>query len=157
MPKILWTLLTRNPSNACSTAGLVHFRGFKEASDADWQYGLANKLMGQINVVRQGAEHVQPGGAIVLTTGVLAQYPMPGSSIVTTVNAAVEAFVKAAALELNGQVRVNAVSPGWISETLTSMGMDAAAGLPAAEVAKAYQSLLENDSTGAVHVAAKGT
>ena len=68
-----------------------------------------------------------------------------------------EAFVKAAALELNGQVRVNAVSPGWISETLTSMGMDAAAGLPAAEVAKAYQSLLENDSTGAVHVAAKGT
>ena len=139
------------------TAGLVHFRGFKEASDADWQHGLANKLMGQVHVVRLGAQHLQPGGAIVLTTGVLAQYPMPGSSIVTTVNAAVEAFVKAAALELNGQVRVNAVSPGWISETLASMGMDTVAGLPAAEVAKAYQSLLENDSTGAVHVAAKGT
>ena len=138
------------------TAGMVHFRGFKDATDADWQHGLANKLMGQVNVVRLGAEHVQPGGAVVLTTGVLAQYPMPGSAIVTTVNAAVEGFVKAATLELTGQVRVNAVSPGWISETLTAMGMDTASGLPAAEVAKAYQVLLESDATGAIQVAAKG-
>ena len=136
------------------TAGMVHFRGFMEASDADWQHGLTNKLMGQVNVVRLGAEHVSPGGAIVLTTGVLAQYPMPDSSIVTTVNAAVEGLVKAAALELTGKVRVNAVSPGWIAETLAVMGTDTTTGLPAAEAAKAYQGLLEGDATGAVHVAA---
>lgn len=138
------------------TAGLVHFRGFKDATDADWQHGLAHKLMGQVNLVRYGAQHLQPGGTIILTTGVLSQYPMPGSAIVTTVNAAVEGFVKAAALELAGQVRVNAVSPGWITETLAAMHMDTAAGLPAAQVAKAYQSLMESDSTGVIQVAAKG-
>ena len=49
--------------------------------------------------------------------------------MVTTVNAAVEAFVRATAVEpLN--VRVNAVSPGWVAETLQAMGRDPAPGIP---------------------------
>jgi NAD(P)-dependent dehydrogenase (short-subunit alcohol dehydrogenase family) len=138
------------------TAGVAHFRGFHEATDADWSFALANKLMGQVNVVRLGAEILNQHGCIMLTTGVLSTYPMHGSSIVTTVNAAVDGFVKSAALELKDKVRVNAVSPGWISETLAHMKMDTSIGLPAAEVANAYVALINSDHTGVVQIAAKG-
>jgi NAD(P)-dependent dehydrogenase (short-subunit alcohol dehydrogenase family) len=138
------------------TAGVANFHGFNDATDADWSFGLENKLMGQVNVVRFGAEQVNQHGSIILTTGVLSNYPMHGSSIVTTVNAAVDGFVKSAALELKDKVRVNAVSPGWISETLAHMKMDTSIGLPAAEVANAYVALVNSDKTGVVQIAAKG-
>ncbi len=137
------------------TAGLVDFRGFDDASDQDWKYGVQNKLMGQVNLVRIGASYVNKGGTIVLTTGILSTYPMPGSSIVTTVNAAVDGFVKAASLELKEKIRVNAVSPGWITETLEYMKMDTTPGLPAKEVAKAYISLIDSNETGQIKIAAK--
>ena len=137
------------------TAGVAQFRGFSDATNADWDFGLANKLMGQVNTVRLGAEHIRPLGSITLTTGVLSMYPMPGSSIVTTVNAAVEGFVKSAALELKDKVRVNAVSPGWITETLEKMKMDTSPGIPAAEVARAYLELIESDTTGQVQISMK--
>ncbi|MEI8084262.1 MAG: short chain dehydrogenase, partial [Actinomycetes bacterium] len=138
------------------TAGMVRFVPLADSSGDDWLHGLANKLMGQVNVVRIGREHVTDGGSIILTTGVLAQYPMPGSAIVTTVNAAVEGFVSAAALEIERGVRVNAVSPGWVSESMIEMGMDPAPGLPAAQVAEAYVDLLNSASNGKVVPAAKG-
>lgn len=138
------------------TAGVANFRDFKEATEADWSFALANKLMGQVNVVRLGAEILNHHGCIILTTGVLSTYPMHGSSIVTTVNAAVDGFVKSAALELKDKVRVNAVSPGWISETLAHMKMDTSIGLPATEVANAYVALINSDQTGVVQIAAKG-
>ena len=138
------------------TAGVANFQSFSGATDEDWHFGLANKLMGQVNVVRYGAGHVNANGCILLTTGVLSNYPIPGSAIVTTVNAAVDGFVKSAALELKDKVRVNAVSPGWITETLANLKMDTSLGLPAIEVAKVYQKLLDSDATGVIQIAAKG-
>jgi len=139
---------------AC-TGGMARFVPWSSASDADWAHGFANKLMGQVNVVRLGAARVRDGGAITLTTGVLARYPMPGGSIVTTVNAAVEGFVRSAGLELGLRVRVNAVSPGWVAETLQSMGMDPAPGLPAARVAEFFVQQIEHGAAGSVVVAAR--
>ena len=129
-------------------AGTAPFTPWADATDADWANGLANKLMGQVELVRIGAGSVRDGGAIVLTSGVLSTYPMPGSSIITTVNAAVDGFVRAAALEIGRGVRVNAVSPGWVAETMVAMGMDPSAGMPAAEVARIFVGLLEGDTTG---------
>ena len=139
-----------------STAGMANFVPWAEAKDEDWAFGLANKLMGQINILRYGSEYVNEGGAIVLTTGVLAQYPIPGSAIVSTVNAGVEAAIKATAVELDGKVRIGAVSPGWIAETMEAMGMDPTPGLPAKDVAKHFEEFIENGSHGDILVAAKG-
>lgn len=137
------------------TAGVVDFRDFDKASDQDWSFGVSNKLMGQINIVRFGAPYVNQGGSVILTTGVLSTYPMPGSSIVTTVNAAVDGFVKSAAIELQGKVRVNAISPGWVAETLVAMNMDPYPGLPASEIALAYVNLVDSNVTGVIQIAAK--
>lgn len=130
------------------TAGMVRFVPLADTTDDDWSYGLANKLMGQINLVRLGLPYLRPGGCIIVTTGVLAQHPMPGSSIVTTVNAAVEAFVSAAALEVGDRARIAAVSPGWIAESMVAMGMDPSAGVPVADVAAAYLDVLRGSDTG---------
>ncbi|RQW23335.1 short chain dehydrogenase [Rhodobacteraceae bacterium CH30] len=136
-------------------AGMARFKPWAELDADDWAYTLANKLMGQVNLVRLGTAHLNDGGAITLTSGLLAQYPIPGSAAVSTVNAAIEAFVRAAALELGPRVRVNAVSPGWIAETLISMGLDPSPGLSAAEVARVYIGQLNNGASGSVAVASR--
>jgi NAD(P)-dependent dehydrogenase (short-subunit alcohol dehydrogenase family) len=93
---------------------------------------------------------------ITLTTGLAAQHPAPGSAIVTTVNDAVEAFVRAAAAEPSISVRVNAVSPGWVAETLQATGRNPSGGIPAAEVAKITVRQFREGATGSVAPAAKG-
>ena len=137
-------------------AGMVPFLPWSDATGNDWGIGISSKLMGQVNLVRVGAPFVRDGGAMILTTGVLADHPIPGSSIATTVNSAVDGFVRAAAIEVGRGVRIAAVSPGWITETMEAMGMDSSAGLPAAEVARVYTRLLDEDVTGCSVVAAKG-
>ena len=137
------------------TGGAARFKPWDQATDDDWAFCLANKLMGQVNVVRYGARRVRSGGAITLTSGVLAQHPIAGGAMITTVNAAVEAFVHATAVE-SLPVRVNAVSPGWVSETLQAMGRDPAAGIPAAEVAQVFVRQLQVGASGSVVVAARG-
>ncbi len=136
------------------TAGMARFLPWAQATDEDWAHGVANKLLGQVNVVRLGAPSVRDGGAITLTTGVLAQQPMPGGAIFTTVNAAVEGFARAAAVELP-RVRVNVVSPGWITETLRAMGMDESIGLPAAQAAQAFVRQVESGASGSVLTVAR--
>ncbi len=136
-------------------AGVARFLPWAQATEEDWGHGVANKLLGQVNVVRFGAPSVRDGGAVTLTTGVLAQQPMPGGAIYSTVNAAVEGFVRAAAVELGTRVRVNAVSPGWITETLRAMGMDESIGLPAAQAAQAFVRQLESGASGSVVTAAR--
>lgn len=131
-------------------AGMVPFVQWKEATGEDWAIGVASKLMGQVNLVRIGAPFMADDGCFTLTTGVLAQHPMPGSSIATTVNCAIEGFVRSASLEIGRGIRVNAVSPGWIAETLAGMGMDPTPGLPAAEVAGKYREILESADDGVV-------
>lgn len=136
------------------TAGMADFVAWNKADDAKWEFSIKNKMMGQINTMRFGAEYVNDGGAIILSTGVLAQYPMPGSGILSTVNAAVEAAVKASALELK-DIRVNAVSPGWVAETMAAMGMDPEPGLPAKDIAQYYVNLIEKSTSGETVVATK--
>jgi NAD(P)-dependent dehydrogenase (short-subunit alcohol dehydrogenase family) len=140
--------------NVC-TGGAARYKPWDQLTDEDWSFSLANKLMGQVNVVRYGAKSVRPGGAITLTTGLAAQFPAPGSAIITTVNAAVEAFVRAAAAEPSLVVRINAVSPGWVSETLQAMGRNPSDGIPAAEVAKVVVRQLREGPRGSVAPAAK--
>ena len=64
--------------------------------------------------------------------------------------AALEGFVRNAAAELPRGLRINLVSPGWISETLQSLGEPAAGGTPAAEVARAYARLVEGTAQGEI-------
>jgi NAD(P)-dependent dehydrogenase (short-subunit alcohol dehydrogenase family) len=129
-------------------AGLAKFAPLAELRDADFRFCLDNKLMGQVNLVRFGFEHVGDRGSFTLTTGILARSPTPGSAAISLVNAGVEGFVRAAALEAPRGIRVNAVSPPWVSETLRALKMDPSQGLPAAVVARSYMQSVTGTSIG---------
>jgi NAD(P)-dependent dehydrogenase (short-subunit alcohol dehydrogenase family) len=134
-----------------SAAGGAVFKPLAALSDDDFEKCLHDKLMGQVNVVRVAAQHVLPGGSITITSGILAQEPIPGAAAISLVNAGLEGFARAAALELeSGKVRVNVVSPPWVTETLIAFKMDPSPGLPAAEVAKAYVQSIEGNGAGQV-------
>jgi NAD(P)-dependent dehydrogenase (short-subunit alcohol dehydrogenase family) len=134
-----------------SAAGSAVFKPLAALADADFEKSLQDKLMGQVNVVRVGSQHILSGGSITLTSGILAQRPMPGSAAISLVNAGLEGFARAAALELKAtNVRVNVVSPPWIKETLVALKMDPAPGMPADDVAKAYAQSIEGNASGEV-------
>jgi NAD(P)-dependent dehydrogenase (short-subunit alcohol dehydrogenase family) len=131
-----------------STAGVANFAALSDLSDADFELALNNKLMGQVNLVRLGCEYVADGGRIVLTSGMLAHEPIPGSAAISMVNGALESFAKAAALELGTKVLVNVVSPAFVKETMEMMGMDSTHGLSAADTAKAYLASIQTKESG---------
>jgi NAD(P)-dependent dehydrogenase (short-subunit alcohol dehydrogenase family) len=133
-----------------SAAGNAAWKPLDQLSDEDFAFSLANKLMGQVNVVRYGMAHVADGGSITVTSGVLAQQPMPGSGAVSLVNAGLEGFARAAALDAPRGIRVNVVSPPWVAETLSAMGRDPSGGLPASSVARAYVESIEGSASGQV-------
>lgn len=131
-----------------SAAGQAKFGSLDELTDPDFVFSFSNKLMGQVNLIRIGRAFISDGASFTLTSGVLSQEPIKGSASISMVNAGLEAFVRAAALELPRAVRVNVVSPPWVTETLMARKMDPSRGMPAAAVAKAYLASIEGTMTG---------
>jgi NAD(P)-dependent dehydrogenase (short-subunit alcohol dehydrogenase family) len=140
-----------------SAAGDGVFRPLADLSDPDFALCLGNKLMGQVNLVRFGIDLLADGGSFTLTTGILSRQPMPGSAAISISNAGLEGFVRAAALELPRNLRINAVAPGWVRETLVAMKMDPDLGTPAAQIALAYVRAVEGSMTGEILDVGTGT
>jgi NAD(P)-dependent dehydrogenase (short-subunit alcohol dehydrogenase family) len=118
-------------------------------SDADFVPNLQAKLLGQVEVVRHAVQHLDDGGSMTLTSGLIPE-ATPGSAGGALVNAGLEAFVRAAAVELPRGLRLNVVSPGWVRETLELLGMDSLTGVPVADVASAYVKSVEGSMQGQV-------
>ncbi len=133
-----------------SAAGLAKFAPLTSLTDADFALGLNNKLMGQVNLVRLGLEHVNDNGSFTLTSGILSRRPMKGSAAISLVNSALEGFGRAAALEMPRGIRINVVSPNWIVDTLKAFNMDPSIGTPVEVVAQAYVRVLEGSMSGEV-------
>lgn len=98
-------------------AGSGHFGPLNEMTGKDFQKGLNSKLLGQVNLVLIGQHYINPKGSFTLISGVLSDDPVKNSVNVAAVNSAVNGFVKAAALELENGVRINAVSPGVVEDS----------------------------------------
>jgi NAD(P)-dependent dehydrogenase (short-subunit alcohol dehydrogenase family) len=112
-----------------------------KGTDEEFTRGLAGKLLGQVLLLRRAVRYLRDGGSVTLTAGTFGG-PLPGSAFGALVNAGLEAFARAAAPELPRGLRVNVVSPGWVSETLTALGREDG-GTPAADVARAYVDAVE--------------
>ena len=128
-------------------AGDAAFASLDELTDDDFAFGLAGKLMGQINLVRFGRACLRDGGSFTLTSGMLAHRPTAQTALITTLNAGVEGFVTAATIDLPRGLRINAVCPPLVKETAEKMGWGSR-GTPAAEVAELYVQAVEGQMTG---------
>jgi NAD(P)-dependent dehydrogenase (short-subunit alcohol dehydrogenase family) len=134
-----------------SAAGSGAWKPLDALTEEDFELSLHYKLMGQVNVVRYGLAHLNDGGSVTTTSGILSKSPMPGSGAISLVNCGLEGFTRAAALEAPRGIRVNVVSPPWVTETLIGMGStDLSHGLPSATVARAYVRSVMGTETGQV-------
>ncbi|WP_026464264.1 short chain dehydrogenase [Adhaeribacter aquaticus] len=100
-----------------SISGTGHFGPLKTMTAADFQVGLQSKLLGQVNLVLIGQHYINPKGSFTLTSGILSEDPVFGSANLAAVNAALNSFAMAAALELENDVRINVVSPGVVEDS----------------------------------------
>jgi NADP-dependent 3-hydroxy acid dehydrogenase YdfG len=57
-------------------AGSVPYKPLTEQSNADLQAGVADKLFGQVELVRQGTDQLTDEGSFTLITGILARHPI---------------------------------------------------------------------------------
>ncbi|NNG16644.1 MAG: short chain dehydrogenase [Gemmatimonadales bacterium] len=136
-----------------SSTGTVKFAPFDQMGADDYEIGLKDKLMGQVNLVLIGREYLADGGSFTLTTGVLESDPIRMGTSASMVNGAVNAFVRAAAIEMPRGQRINAVSPGVIEEAMEGYapffrGFEP---VPAARAALAYAKSVEGAQTGQVY------
>ena len=134
---------------ACA-AGHVAFAPLLELSDTQWQLGLHEKLMGQVRLALLGVAHLRDGGSITLTSGVLSTEPIRLGASAAMVNAGLEAFVRNAALELPRGLRINAVSPGVLLESMDAYGpfFRGFEPVPAARAARAFARSVDGADSG---------
>ena len=97
-------------------AGDAKWAACDALTEDDYYIGLKNKLMGQVNLVRLGRKHLNPGGSITLSTGILADDPVEQTTSAAMVNGALHSFVKAVDLEMERGIRVNVVSLGLVED-----------------------------------------
>jgi NAD(P)-dependent dehydrogenase (short-subunit alcohol dehydrogenase family) len=141
-----------------SAAGNVTFAplaDFKAAAFGESLHtlGITDKLLGQVNLALAARDHLRDGGSITLTTGILSEQPIVAGSSASMVNGAVEAFVRAAAVELPRGLRINVISPTMLTEAMPSYAPFFRGFEPvtAARAALAFSRSVEGAQTGQVY------
>jgi NAD(P)-dependent dehydrogenase (short-subunit alcohol dehydrogenase family) len=133
-------------------AGYVPYELLTEMTPDDFLVGFRGKVLSQIELVRQGLSRMSERGSFTLISGVPAREPIPSGTAASMANGAVEAFVRAAAIEIAPR-RINAVSPTIFTESLADYGAYFP-GMPPvdlADVAQAYVRSVEGAQTGQVY------
>lgn len=100
-----------------STAGPTYVGPWVNLTDKTFRKGVEGKMMGQINLVLIGQHYINPKGSFTLITGALTHDPQKNFANASAANGAVEGFVRAAAIELENGIRINAVSPTVIENS----------------------------------------
>ena len=131
-------------------AGSVNFVPLGDMSESDFELGLRDKLMGQVNLLLIGREYANDGASFTFTTGVLSHDPIRSGASAALVNGALDSFVRAAAIELPRGLRVNSVSPTVLLEAMGKYApyFRGYKPVPAADVALAYAKSVEGLQTG---------
>lgn len=146
----LFGAIGRVDAIVCAAGGMF-FGPLAAMLPADFDVGLQGKLLGQVRLALIGQNALTDGGSITLTTGI--DEPILQAVNASAVNAAVEGFVRAAAIELARGIRINAVSPTVMTESLPTFGpfFPGFSSVPAARVAQAYVRSVEGPQTGRVY------
>jgi NAD(P)-dependent dehydrogenase (short-subunit alcohol dehydrogenase family) len=136
-----------------ATTGKVHFAPLAEFTVEQFKVGLHHKLLGQVQLALIGQRYLNDRGSITLTSGILSYDPIVAGANASTANAAIDGFVRAAAIELSRGIRINSVSPTVLVESLPSYGpyVRGFEAVPAKRVALAYSKSVEGAQTGQVY------
>jgi NAD(P)-dependent dehydrogenase (short-subunit alcohol dehydrogenase family) len=135
-----------------SASGDLHFGPIAEMTPEQFRIGLNSKLLGQVSLALIGQHSLNDGGSITLTAGTVSDEPIRFGANASTVNAALEGFVRGAAVELTRGLRINVVSPSILQESMASFGpfFPGVEAVPGSRVALGYVRSVEGVQTGRV-------
>jgi NAD(P)-dependent dehydrogenase (short-subunit alcohol dehydrogenase family) len=133
-------------------AGEAHFGPFETMSERDVALGIESKVLGQIRLVILGRSLISDGGSFTLMSGYVLDDPLPEATSFAVANGGVEGFVRAAALSLRRDVRINAVSPGLATDSYEQFGRFNPGRLPVpmATIGAAFVRSVEGWRTGEI-------
>ncbi|WGO95563.1 short chain dehydrogenase [Pseudomonas viciae] len=136
-----------------ATAGNVTLAPIEKMTAADFNKGLQDKLLSQVRVALVGQHYLNDGGSITLTSGIAVDDPIAQGSNAAASNAGIEGFVRAAACDLSRGIRINAVSPTVLTESMDRFGpyFPGYESVPATRVAMAYRRSVEGVQSGRVY------
>ena len=136
-----------------AAAGELHFGPLMDMTSAQLAFSINSKLLGQVNLARFAAKYLADGGSVTLVSGIIGEQPVVGGATAALVNAAIEGFVLGASVNMPRGIRINAVSPGIVTETKDKYAplFDGFEPVPARRVAVAYARSVEGAQTGQVY------
>ncbi|MCL3781884.1 short chain dehydrogenase [Prolixibacteraceae bacterium JC049] len=134
-----------------STTGMASLGALSQLTDADFELAVNNKLMGQVNLIREGLKHLNDNGFILLTTGAASHSPFPGSAAITLACAGLEGFVKAVEVEKDKNIRLNVVRPAMVTESMELFQLDVPFSVSATDTARVYKAIMELDESGKMY------
>jgi NAD(P)-dependent dehydrogenase (short-subunit alcohol dehydrogenase family) len=136
-----------------ATTGTVHFGEFTKLTPKEHMIGINSKLMGQVSLVHQGLQYINDQGSFTLTSGLLSDDPIRYGCSASMINAAINGFVQGAAVEMPRGIRINAVSPTVVTESLAQYGVyfRGFESVDASKVALAFSKSVEGIQTGKVY------
>ncbi len=135
------------------TAGSAPVKPLDESTNSDFMEGMKSKMMGQINVALTAMDYLNEGGSVTLTSGILAEDPIPQGTVLSTVNGAVNGFVTGAYGEfLQHGFRINVVSPALVEDSADALGAFFPGHTPARmdHVVNGYEKSLKTLITGQI-------
>jgi NAD(P)-dependent dehydrogenase (short-subunit alcohol dehydrogenase family) len=107
-----------------ANAGIGAVVPFLDIDQAGWDRVLAVNLTGTFHAVQEAAAVMArdgQGGSIVVTSSQNAFFPQYSTAAYSATKGALATLVRAAALDLSGQqIRLNAISPGYIDTPLAA-------------------------------------
>ena len=133
-------------------AGEAKWAALDSMTEEDFYIGLRSKLMGQVNLVRMGQKNLNTGGSFTLSTGILADDPVVGTTSPAMVNGGIHSFVKAASLEMGNSVRINVVSSGLVEDAVEKYEayFPGHNPIPMGKVINAYVKSIEGKANGKI-------
>lgn len=125
---------------------------FDELTEAVLLENMRGKFFGQINLVLLGQKHLADGGSFTLSSGIFADEAWPGVTGGAVISGGLHSFVLSAAIELKRGLRVNAVSPTLVADSVDDYGYLFPGMQPVAmdELVGAYIACIEGRGTGEI-------
>ncbi len=136
-----------------AAAGNLHFGALADMTPELMGVGIADKLMGQVNLVLAGQHVLNDGGSFTLISGIVSHEPIEFGSSAGLVNAGLEGFTRNAAVELSRGLRINVICPTVLTESLPIYGaaFRGFVSVDAAKVALAFSKSVEGKQTGQIY------
>jgi len=139
-----------NVDGVISLAGDAELAPYHSQPEEQIDLAINSKLRGNVDLIRIASNKIKKGGFIILTSGMAANNYMPGASSVSMSLAGLEAYIKAIQIEPYNDIRIQAIRPVIITETMKAFNLDLPFSVSAAETAEVYERIVNAEDISPV-------